>query len=288
VPDISVIVCTRNRAKSLGKCFEALLALKLEGIALELIVVDNGSSDDTKSVISELQNRALFPVRYIHEPKTGLSHARNSGLNQSSADVILFTDDDCYVAPDWVQAAAGIFRTGEPKLVGGRIELFNKKHLPITIKTDMVGEQLASTASIFGFIHGANFGFTRAVVNAIGLFDVRLGAGTKLKAAEDTDFVYRAFVAGIPVFYDPSMAVSHDHGRSTQQEKHHIEHGYRVGQGAMLAKYALAGRTDLVRPIYWNMRTEMRVTRRKAAVLLSRLAVIGGGLRYLLEAARGQ
>lgn len=216
----------------------------------ELVVVDNSSTDGTKGVVSKFAASAPFKVVYVSEEAKGLSHARNRGLKESSGDPIMFTDDDCLVDADWVKNAVGLFAGDPMKLVGGRVDLYNDAHLPITIKPSPTPDTLSSPGFLLGFIHGTNLAFGRGVTEEIGVFDVRLGAGTNLQSAEDTEYIYRAFKRGIPVLYEPGLRVLHDHGRTGPKEEYALMRAYAVGAGAMLAKYVLRGNFDLMRPIY--------------------------------------
>ena len=258
---VSAVVCTRNRAVALQRGLASFLGLKLNGAVFELVVVDNGSADETASVIIGFAAQAPFPVRLVIEPEPGLSRARNRGLRHAAGDLILMTDDDCYVEPEWVQAALARFESGLRQIVGGRLELFNPAHLRVTFKTSTSGETLAEPGKIFGFLHGANMAFGRPVVEEIGPFDVRFGAGTALRAAEDTEFVYRGLKAGIPIIYDPSMAISHDHGRTGLDAQVRLERGYAIGIGGLVGKALVSGKADLVKPVYWTLRSAFQAWR---------------------------
>src|SRR5438876_3486068 len=100
--DVSVVLCTYNRAALLQPAIDALLS-QTGDVSYEIIVVDNNSTDATGSVIREIVARAGGRVVYTFEPQQGLSHARNRGLALARASIIAFTDDDVRVAPDWVQ-----------------------------------------------------------------------------------------------------------------------------------------------------------------------------------------
>ena len=139
---------------------------------------------------------------------------------------------------------------------GGRVELGDPADLPFTIKCDDEPARMAELTHPAGFIMGANMTMRRDVVGRIGLFDERFGAGAPFHAAEDTDYVYRAYRAGIPVEYVPDMAVRHFHGRRTEQSIARLNHGYQVGNGALYAKHVRDLR--LLRHFYWDCKTMLR------------------------------
>lgn len=98
--DISLIIATRNRAKLLGLTLDSLMGQAPEGASWEVIVVDNGSRDETKSVVNNAGRN--LPVVYIHEPAQGQNRARNAALEVARGKLLVFTDDDVEVAPGWL------------------------------------------------------------------------------------------------------------------------------------------------------------------------------------------
>ncbi len=281
VPKITAIVCTRNRVESLCNALNAMISQALEGVEFDLIVVDNGSTDNTKQVVENFQSRASFPISYYFEPIVGLSQARNRGLEHATGDILAFTDDDCYVSPHWSAAIAEVFKSQNNCMVGGRVELFNESHIPMTIKTDLGRQCLSDTSMLFSFLHGANMVFDRAVFDKVGFFDTRFGAGSSLKSAEDTDYVYRSFSAGVAVTYEPTIVVYHDHGRTTEDEAGALWRNYNVGFGAMATKHILRGRTEFLKALYWNVRSEMVKSPGALYALRSKGRLVEGALRYL-------
>src|SRR5580698_3195516 len=94
---ISVIVPTRNRLAQLERCLAAIGAAAKPSCEFDLLVVDNGSTDQTKSVIQKFALSASIRVKYVACPKPGASAARNAGIAASTGDWLVFVDDDCYV-----------------------------------------------------------------------------------------------------------------------------------------------------------------------------------------------
>jgi GT2 family glycosyltransferase len=205
-------------------------------------------------------------------------------LDVATGDILLFTDDDCLVAADWALRASDCFGSTLMQVVGGRIELANPTDLEITIRTSPEPETLRSANDLLGFMHGANFAVGRPALDRIGRFDPVFGAGTWLRSAEDSDFIYRAFVLGLPVRYEPGFVVRHDHGRSGRHDRTKLERAYCTGNGALLAKALLEGRGDLVRPIYWGCREALRAWKAHPAdwrVLWPKVSLLTGFLRFM-------
>ncbi len=221
-PDISVIVCTYNRAESLRDTLRALgMQETADGLSVEILVVDNGSTDATRRVVQEEAQGSRWTIRYLFEARVGKSHALNRGIREARADWLAFTDDDVLPEPSWAQALHDAGRVHPADCVGGRI-------LPLWAQEPpawLVGHAplLASLSlldwgpnPVVGSIHcayrmyGANMAFRKQIVEAIGPFRADLGVtGLKRMRGEDTDFVVRAYHAGKRLAYEPGAVVHH-------------------------------------------------------------------------------
>jgi glycosyltransferase involved in cell wall biosynthesis len=239
MPQISIIVCTRNRAERLPVCLNSIeqAAVANRAVEVELVIVNNGSTDATAAVLQVWQQSASVRCRVLLSEQRGLSHARNYGLEQATGKILAFTDDDCTVAPDYLtQLARAYASDAGPALRGGRVELGNPRDLPFTIKTDLAPQRFTG-GHPGGFIHGCNLTMSRSALELVGRFDTRLGAGQPIGAAEDSDFVYRAYRSGVMVLYDPSILVFHHHGRRDFAEVKLLQDAYNLGNGALYAKH---------------------------------------------------
>jgi len=234
-PKISLVVCTRNRTKTLPECLTALGRLR-SAVVFEIVVVDNGSTDDTTAVLQEFASTAQFPVVLVFESRTGLSYARNAGILAARGDVIAFTDDDCYPAKDYLDNIMHCFANKNIAYLGGKILLFDPADLPITIQP--LNHVVSLPAGCYlkpGLIQGANFAFRRSVFELVGGFDTQLGAGTPL-ASEDVDMTFRASMAGLIGTYTPLAVVHHHHRRQTPQDEKEVMRSYALGRGAYFYK----------------------------------------------------
>jgi len=254
----------------------------------QLVIVDNGSTDETGKRVLEMTKAAPFPVIYVYEHRPGLSVARNRGIDVATGALILFTDDDCLVTVEWAKTAADLFSDDLLKVIGGRVAPYDKNDLPLAIKTCPVREELTSIDRLFGFLHGANMAFGRAVIDRLGKFDIRFGAGTYLQSCEDTEFVYRAVKAGIPVIYEPTLVIHHNHGRSGSKLWYRSVRGYSIGMGAMMMKYLMVGQTDLLKLIYWDFRSALHRWRgdsKEWRWALAKRGLFEGALRFVYSAS---
>ena len=100
--DITVVISTYNRCEMLPAAIESVLSQEASGISYELIVVDNNSTDSTKQVVHSFISQGHHNLRYLFEPKQGLSHGRNAGITNARGAIIVFFDDDVRAQPDWL------------------------------------------------------------------------------------------------------------------------------------------------------------------------------------------
>jgi len=236
LPVISLILCTRNRASTLPACLASLARLAAE-IAFELVIVDNGSTDNTATVLAEFASATHIPVVLLHEPRAGVSRAKNAGIRAARGDILIFTDDDCYPEPGYLDAIASCFQDDRIAYLGGRILLHDPADLPITMQPLNHAVFLPSGIYIKpGIIHGANFAFRREVFQRIGAFDVHLGPGTRVKGAEDIDLLQRASSSRFCGLYSPLPTVYHHHRRQSAEDEVHILKTYAMSRGAYFLK----------------------------------------------------
>lgn len=258
---ISVLICTRNRAQSLARTLQTLLALpQTAAYRYEVIVVDNASNDETRTIVEQLQ-RNHGHLQYRFEAKAGLSYARNTALRHSKGDVIAFTDDDVLVTENWLAEIAREF-SADPQLhmLGGRV-LLARAELAAVAFLDEAERQVVRFPNTGDLLMGANMVFRRRLFTEIGLFDVRLGAGRFFAGGEDTEIVYRALKAGYYMLYAPNVLVYHDHDRFTEEQACRLEYSYGKSYSAYLFKHILRGDGYAARAFYWSavgMRQRMR------------------------------
>ncbi len=200
-------------------------------------------------------------------------------------EIVGFTDDDCYVRPDFVEALDSVFEAADLGYVGGRVLLFDPADAPITIQASDARCDLPPRSYIpAGVIHGANFAFRRALLERVGGFDERLGAGAAIPSGEDVDMLSRASAAGFAGAYDPRPTVLHHHGRRAAHELERLRRGYALGCGAYYLKCLLDGRRrgTVVRPILRNARRSLIAGVRSPREVLPRLLELEGALRYAI------
>ncbi|BAU13812.1 glycosyl transferase family protein [Leptolyngbya sp. NIES-3755] len=218
---ISVIVCTRDRPDALKACLRSLQAL--DPLPFEILVIDNApSSDATYELVAQLPN-----IRYVKEPRSGLSAARNRGIQESRGSILAFTDDDVAVHPQWIARLQQAF--SEPRILavtglilptqletrsqflfeksfGGFGQGYRSKEFDSEFFQTMQGRGVP----VWRMGAGANMAFRRSVFDKVGNFDQRLGAG-RSGCSEDSELWYRILAEGGHCYYEPKAVVFHTH-----------------------------------------------------------------------------
>lgn len=251
----SVVVTTIGMRPELEVCLKAVLAQTLR--PCEVLVVDNGVTSDraVRRLVEQLSGD--LPVRYIYEPRRGLSHARNAGLASAVGEVVAFTDDDVVVDVDWlgwlcvaldrqrgVVAASGlIMPTDLASPAQLRFEEFggySKGFLPHVLDASPDDADPLHPYRVGRYGSGASTAFVTDVLRRLGGFDTRLGAGTATAGGEDLDLFLRVVLAGHAVAYEPRALLRHPNHVSDAALERQV-HSYGRGLGAVLAKHFIEG-----------------------------------------------
>ena len=235
--EVSIVICSRNRAQQLRRALEAVARIRTK-YDWEIVVVDNGSMDETPDVI-EAARSTLPQLRCVVETRRGLGAARDRGWRDARGRLVALTDDDCYVEPDYVDSVVAAFAERPAAgCIGGRILLFDPSDAEVTIDTREAPVRLEPRRFLpAGSLHGANLCFRRSTLEQIGGVDPELGAGTPFPC-EDIDAVAATLWLGQEAWFDPRPVVRHHHGRKAGDVPR-LKRGYDQGRGAYYAKYLL-------------------------------------------------
>ena len=242
---LSVIVATKNRAPNIPPCLHSIAAAIAAAAPLdaEIVIVDNGSTDNTAAVIDEWARANAVAVQALSQPRPGKSRALNLGLRAAKGDVFAFVDDDCRLHPEYVNdLLRHVAADTSLVLRGGRIELGDPADLPLTINTSPTPRRWSIATSthyehFMGELAGCNMTMQRALAERLGLFDENFGPGTRMGSGDDAEYMLRAYVSGITLEYVPDMTVFHHHGRRTSEEGRAVYRRYMTGWGGIKAKY---------------------------------------------------
>lgn len=226
LPTVSVILCTRDRPEALKTCLRSLQNLSTP--PHEIIVVDNAPrTTATQELVAQMPE-----IKYVCEPKPGLSIARNTGIEHSSGEIIAFTDDDVTVHQDWTLRLAQSFLDPNIFAVTGVVipsELeteaqvifeighggLSGEYRPLIFDRDFFTNHQAKSVPVWKIGAGANMAFRRNIFDKIGYFDKRLGAGAS-GCSEDSELWYRILAQGLSCHREPTAVVYHCHRRSRE------------------------------------------------------------------------
>lgn len=205
---ISVIMPAYNTASTIGTQLEALTQQEWQ-FDWELIVADNGSTDQTLSIIKSYVN--CFPQLWIVYAieRRGATFARNTAASVAAGDAFIFCDADDVAAPDWLRTIATVLEAYD--LVIGHMEmskLNSRSPVPDMVHPEQkeIEHGRAKFEPYLYYVTGAGFGIRRSYHEIIGGFD------ENLMASEDVDYGFKAQLAGARVFF-ADQAVMHYHLR---------------------------------------------------------------------------
>ena len=205
-PSVSVVVPTYNRSAQLADTLASLVEQDYPAGRLEIIVVDNASTDRTPEVARQIQARSRFPVRYVREMKRGAPVARNRGLAEAQGEIVAFIDSDCQAPNTWVRRAMEKMRPEVGVLSGPVCPVVNPQRPPRFFchqTNHQKANLLFPTANVF---------YRRKVIQDLGGFDEQYGAlpwGIAV-FGDDTDLAWRVKRAGHASLFAPDAPVFHE------------------------------------------------------------------------------
>lgn len=147
--ELSVVVCTYNRAAMLSGALESLAQQTLDKGFYEIIVVDNNSTDNTR-VLAEALSQRYPNVRYCLEPQQDLSNARNRGWRLARGEYVAYTDDDCKTPEEWREVACDVIERVWPAVLGGSYLAFYNTPKPRWFKDSYGSHEEGSGARVLG------------------------------------------------------------------------------------------------------------------------------------------
>lgn len=213
---ISTVICTRNRANYLEKAIESLIQQKISSEYYEILVIDNGSSDNTKALVMS-KYTGVKNLRYIHEPVLGLSQARNTGFNCAKGSYIAYLDDDAIASELWLSHLLRAFSDPKVGAAGGPIYpifeaskpgWFHDSLLPLYSCRDRGSEMFDLNPGIF--FYGVNMAIKKDILAKAGGFRTDLGRkGSSLLSDEELEIFKEIEDAGHKKRYMPGATVQH-------------------------------------------------------------------------------
>ncbi len=273
---LSVVICTRNRANQLRHVLRSISqCTKPPDGEWELVVIDNGSTDDTRQVLDEALHQ--LPLRVYTQPQPGLSHARNMGADRALGEWLLWTDDDVRVSAGWLdEYHRAILTHADAQVFGGPIEirfegtppawLTGGSHVVRSAYAGLDADDLPDELRADGPVpYGANFAVRKALVESQP-FDTELGRHPEhpMRAGEETPIIRRALRQG-PGYWLRAACVEHhiDPLRQTRRYLRAYYYSYGRRQAGELAQRVSRSElaTETVRSLRDAVRAELRLLR---------------------------
>lgn len=238
IPEISVAVCTRNRADVLPRCLESLANQSADKELFEVLIIDNNSTDLTKEITLEFcKKHSNFG--YVFEEKQGHSQARNRAIAEAKGKYIAYIDDDAIADKEWLQSIFDCFNQTNADVTGGPVHVFveNPKNL-MFFKNKSSDFYLGSERKRMippGFDFGfstCNICFKKSLFDELGGFSEDFGiVNGKLQMGEDSEMGYRLLKAGKVFYYEPKMIVQHQLRTKELEFTGILKRSYNTGKG---------------------------------------------------------
>jgi GT2 family glycosyltransferase len=224
---VSVIIPTYNRSAGICRCVTALFAQELNGVTVDVHVVDDGSTDDTAEVLSDLMDRSdpsdrselrepSVRLHLHHQSNAGPSAARNRGAEAADADLLLFTDDDCEPEPGWVM---GLVNAGWDGRLGGAAGCIVSpdgsnwvSRYCRYIHYNEFPKKKDMRLGLLTFVNTANCAYLRRAFLELGGFDPLFSH----IGYEDVDFARRMTLLGYRLEYVKEAVVHHYHRETVE------------------------------------------------------------------------
>lgn len=218
---LSVIIPAHNRAEYLGDAVLSVCEQMMPPEEYEVIVVDNGSTDETREVVESIASEHSI-VRYIYESRIGLHNARHAGARESTGEILVYIDEDVIVPPGWLQTMAKPFTKPEVACVGGRILPQWEAQPPVWL--DQFGRNGGINLSMLDLgddalelawpqtVYGCNMSMRKRVLYEIGGFNPDAMCDHRLiwlRGDGETGLHRKIYHAGYKVIYEPRAWLYH-------------------------------------------------------------------------------
>ena len=212
--EISVIICTHNRASMLADCINSMLNQTIKN-CFEILIVDNNSIDNTEEIAKDFAKNNNN-IKYFKETIVGYSAPRNCGWKNATGNIIAYIDDDEIAATDWLESIEKTFQKEEkPDIVGGIYLIKYDETPPDWFIESMGGTDKNRQKGILNqrkdcYLAGGNIAFKKEVLEKLnGFSDDFNMKNVFLMVGEDTDICQRAVKAGFRLYYNPQIVIYH-------------------------------------------------------------------------------
>lgn len=219
-PKVTIGICVRNGASTLREAIESVMAQDYPHELMEVIFVDDGSTDDTLSIIKDYASKMDMKVKIFHHKWKGLGYSRNVILKNSSCKYIVWVDGDIVIPPNYVKKMVEFMeKNPEVAIAGGTYGLLNQKSLIAFLdNVEYVAYRFRSKTNLPG-TGGAIYRVN--IIRQIGGFDENIKG-----SCEDIDVAYRVTYAGFSVVRDKALFYAHSKEKWKEFWNQSLWHGY--------------------------------------------------------------
>lgn len=239
----SIVIPAYNRPRRLAECIASIGALEYDRRRFEVIVVDDGSPRDLRQVVEAFAGE--LPIRYHRQPNAGPASARNAGARLARGRNLVFTDDDCAPAADWLTRYAERFCQAPDVLLGGQVinALADDPYAVASqVLTDYAYESSAAGRGCrvggYWLFMTANIACSAEGFRRLGGFDTSF----PLAAGEDYDFCHRWQHGGGRAMFVPEAVILHRHAYTLRS---FLRQHFGYGRGQLQFRQRVAARTDV-------------------------------------------
>ncbi len=251
---VSVIIPVRNEERMIGRCLQALADIDFPHERLQVVVVDNGSTDRTAAIVQTFADR--LDLEILQRPGVRISALRNVGARASRGDILAFLDADCLVSRDWLSVAAGLIAEHGDAVLGSDYAIPPNS---TWVARAWYAQPLPAFAPV-NFVPSGDLLVARAAFDRIG------GFNESIQTNEDCEFCLRARLKAIPVYASAALAVTHLGTPQTAssffaKQRWHGTHVFRVfrrnvstlqnAKPLAFAAAVLVGGTGIVAGVAW-------------------------------------
>lgn len=216
----SIIICTYNRPQLLRSALQSVTNVDFDPDQFEIVVVDNGSNDQSRDVFTEISGQRRCHMSYTREERLGLSYARNKGIELAQGEIVVFLDDDEIVPANWLAELIKPYADDERiACIGGRIiPVFPNDVYPPWYSREIQGffggvdhgDLLHEVNFPYEYLGGGNISFDKELICKLGMFNVNLGVtGKTLYSGEENELTERIKNAGFKVLFNPNAVTYH-------------------------------------------------------------------------------
>jgi GT2 family glycosyltransferase len=231
---VTVVVLTYNRKQSLRRTLDALLACDVEGLRVDLRVIDDGSTDGADGMIEALRReyRGPMELHYHRQPNAGHSAAVNLGIRVTETDLLLMLDDDMVPQPGWVRAMAEAPWDETIGAVGGSIVSPEEGTWVARFCRHKRYNEFPPNDKPISFVNSGNAAYQRRALEEVGGFETLLCLG-----GEDIEASWRMVLAGYRLVHQPQAVTLHYHRETVR---------------ALLRTFQMRGYAQSLRNILWG------------------------------------